>query len=306
MQMKFKAHQTFAIRKGWLGKGLRGIENVSHSLLMPSSSKEAMDELGLGSNQVVALRYWLETMGLIERVRRNREHDLTEIGQLILEHDPYTEEIGTLWALHCNLASAIEDATSWYFFFNEFKVSGAFDKESFTRALERFIFTNTDRQKVALTSLESDFSCILNTYIPHERTSTKRISPESVIDCPLGDLGLIDVDNRAAKTYRKRPANLSMLPGLLMLYSICPSSAELQLGKRVVEKEIRLDTLLDGAFMPGRIFNLDSVALLTKLYELESDGYLRINRTAGLDVIRLENVDMTKEDCLAAYYEMIG
>lgn len=306
MQMKFKAHQTFAIRKGWLGKGLRGIQDVSHTLLMPSSGKEAMDELGLGSNQVVALRYWLETMGLISRVRRNREHDLTEIGQLIYDNDPYTEEIGTLWALHCNLASAQEDAASWHFFFNEFKVTGSFDKDAFTHALERYVFTNNDKPKVALTSLESDFNCILNTYIPHDRTSNRRTSPESVIDCPLGELGLVDVESKSAKTYRKRPANLSTLPGLLVLYAICPMRSELEKGGQVPDKEIRLETLLDGPRMPGRIYNLDSVALLTKLYELESDGMLRINRTAGLDVVRLNDPGMTKEDCLAAYYRMIG
>lgn len=305
MQMKFKAHQTFAIRKGWLGKGLRGVEEVSPMLLMPSSSKEAMDELGLGSNQVVALRYWLETAGLIERVRRNREHDLTEIGRLILENDPYTEEVGTLWALHCNIASAQEDAASWYFFFNEFKMN-VFGKDDFTHAIERYIFAHNDKSKVALTSLDSDFSCILNTYIPHDRTSNKQVSPESVIDCPLGELGLVDVDNRSARTYRKKPANLSVLPSLLVLYAMCPTRKQMETDGYAVEREIKLETLLDGPCMPGRVYNLDSVALLTKLYELESDGLLRINRTAGLDVIRLAVPEMTKEDCLASYYEMIG
>ena len=303
--MKFKAHQTFAIRKGWLGKGLRGVAEVSSMLLMPSSSKEAMDELGLGSNQVVALRYWLETAGLIERVRRNREHDLTETGRLILENDPYTEEVGTLWALHCNIASAQENATSWYFFFNEFKMN-VFGKDDFTHAIERYIFTHDDKSKVALTSLDSDFSCILNTYIPHDRISSKQVSPESVIDCPLGELGLVDVDNRAARTYRKKPANLSVLPSLLVLYAMCPTRKQMETGEYIAEREIKLETLLDGPCMPGRVYNLDSVALLTKLYELESDGLLRINRTAGLDVIRLAEPEMTKEDCLAGYYEMIG
>lgn len=302
MQMKFKAHQTFAIRKGWLGKGLRGVQKVS-SLLMPSNSKIAMDELGLGSNQVVALRYWMETAGLIERVRRNREHDLTELGRLILDNDPYTEEMGTLWALHCNIASAQTDATSWYFFFNEFKIN-VFAKEDFTRAIERYIFAYDDKPKVALTSLDADFSCILNTYIPHDRFTGRQTSPESVIDCPLGELGLVDVDNRGDRTYRKKPANLGTLPCLLVLYAICLSRKQFKDGE--AEREIKLSSLLEGSFMPGRTYNLDSVALLTKLYELEDEGLLRVNRTAGLDVIRLAKPDMTKEDCLARYYEQIG
>lgn len=304
LNMKFKAHQSFFIRKGWLSKGLRGVKENA-ALMMPSCSREAMDELGLGSNQVVALRYWLQTTGLISMGYRNREHNVTELGELILARDPYIEEMGTLWALHCNIASAQEAAAAWFFFFNEFKMN-VFGKEDFTHAIERYIFANNKKAKVALTSLEADFSCILNTYIPHDRTSGKIVSPESVIDCPLGELGLVDVEDRTAKTYRKKPSNLVTLPSLLVLYAICLGRDRLQIEGVETQGEIRLERLLDGYCMPGRLYNLDSVGLLTKLYELENDGYLRINRTAGLDVIRLAEPDLHKEDCLTRYYDMIG
>ena len=305
MQMKFKAHQSFFIRKGWLSKGLRSVaKEGQESLLMPSNSKEAMDELGLGANQVVALRYWLQATGLIERGFRNREHSITDLGELILEKDPYIEETGTLWALHCNLASAQEEAASWYFFFNEFKMN-VFGKDDFTRAIERYIFLYNDKKKVALTSLDADFSCILNTYIPHDRTNGRTSSPESVIDSPLGELGLIDVRSKAAKPYRKKPAKLASLPGLLVLYAICEMRGK-DSDMQGETAEIKLETLLDGPCSPGQIFNLDSVGLLTKLYELENNGWLRINRTAGLDVIRLTSPDMGGVSCLGNYYEMIG
>ncbi|MBR3316189.1 MAG: DUF4007 family protein [Atopobiaceae bacterium] len=303
LKMKFKAHQTFAFRKGWLGKGLRAVSD-NQAILMPSNSKNAMDELGLGANQVVSMRYWLEAAGLIRK--RSKDHVIERLGQIILERDPYIEEIGTLWAIHCNIASAMTMASAWYFFFNEFHAAGAFDKDAFTHALERYIFLHNDKPKVALTSLESDFSCIINTYIPRERTSNKRHSPESIIDCPLSELGLMDVESRAAKTYRKKPANLGMLPSLLVLYPTCPTENQLKKTESNPEREIKLEALLNAAYGPGRIYNLDSVALLTKLYELESDEKLRINRTAGLDVVRLADPRMTKEDCLCEYYDWIG
>ncbi len=299
LKMKFKAHQSFFIRKGWLSKGLRGVRD-NKTLFMPSGRKEAMDELGLGANQVVALRYWLQATELIKMGFRNQEHEITKFGKLVLKNDPYIEEIGTLWALHCNLASSKEEAASWYFFFNEFNMT-VFDKNDFTHAIEHYIFNNNEKQDVALTSLDSDFSCILSTYIPHDRTSGKAVSPESVIDCPLGELGLMAIDNKSSRTYRKKPANLGVLPGLLVLYAICR-------GREVEEEtetEIKLEELLDGPCMPGRMYNLDSVGLLTKLYELEDSGLLRINRTAGLDVIRLADPSMRKEDCLEDYYRYI-
>lgn len=304
MQMKFKAHQSFFIRKGWLSKGMKAVKETP-ALLMPSNSKDAMDELGLGSNQVVALRYWLQVTGLVECSNgRKREHRLTDLGRLIMEHDPYTEEFGTLWALHCNLASASEEAAAWHFFFNEFKM-GIFGRDDFVRLLQKYVFTYNDKKDVALTSLDADFSCILSTYIPHDRANKRTASPESVIDCPLGDLGLLGVEGKANKTYRKMPANPSTLPALLVLYAIC-AMREHGDNQNADANEVRLDTLLDDPYSPGCLFNLDSIGLLNKLYELENDGHLRIIRTAGLDVIRLNDSGMRKEACLERYYEMIG
>lgn len=307
MQMKFKAHQSFFIRKGWLSKGLRAVSSPDKkAIFMPSNSRLAMDELGLGSNQVVALRYWLQVIGLIkcENDRRNG-HFVTGLGNLILKEDPYMEEAGTLWALHCNLASSRDEATSWYFLFNEFNI-GSFNKDAFTRALEHYVFTCGDKKEVALASLDADFSCILNTYIPHERINGKAASPESVIDCPLGELGLLDVESRADKTYRKIPANPRALPPLIVLYAICSMREHLQKDGADLVDEMKLEVLLDGPYSPGKIFTLDSVGLLDKLYELENANHLRITRTAGLDVVRLTNSNLGSLDCLERYYKEIG
>ena len=304
MQMRFKAHQSFFVRKGWISKGLNAVVD-DRRMLMPSSSKKAMDELGLGANQVVALRYWLQAMGLIEYADgRKREHVLTELGKLVLEQDPYTEETGTLFALQCNLASAQEEATAWYFFFNEFNMS-VFGREDFTRALERYVFTYNDRKDVALASLESDFNCIIGTYVPHDRMSGKPVSPESVLDCPLGDLGLVYIENRSERTFRKTPPNLNTLPAVLVLFAICSMREHLADGSGR-QAEIPIETLLNGPFSPGRVYNLDSVGLLDKLYELQNNDCLRINRTAGLDVVRILTDDLTKEECLRWYYDLIG
>jgi hypothetical protein len=304
MQMRFKAHQSFFVRKGWISKGLKAVVD-DRRMLMPSSSKKAMDELGLGANQVVALRYWLQAMGLIDYADgRKREHVLTELGKLVLEQDPYTEETGTLFALQCNLGSAQEEAAAWYFFFNEFNMS-VFGREDFTRALERYVFTYNDRKDVALASLESDFNCIIGTYVPHDRMSGKPVSPESVIDCPLGDLGLVDIENRSERTFRKTPPNLNTLPAVLVLYAIC-SMREHMAHDDALQAEIPIETLLNGPFSPGRVYNLDSVGLLDKLYELQNNDCLRINRTAGLDVVRILTDDLTKEECLRWYYDLIG
>ena len=311
MQTKFKAHQTFFIRKGWLSKGLFAVDE-RNDIFMPSNSKEAMDQLGLGANQVVALRYWLKTVGLIDDVTKpKRAHRVTDLGKLVIEKDPYMEEAGTLWALHCELCSEKTEATSWYWLFNELKAT-SFSKDDFVRGIQKFILQNSDENDAAKTpatsSLESDFECIVNTYIPHDRLGGKKVSPENVIDCPLGELGILGIDSKRQRTYRKKPASSVMLPDLLVLYSIRNMVKRLEEDKEgwFSPEEIPLEQLLSGRYSPGMTFNLDSIGLLDKLYELENAGMLRINRTAGSDVVRLEDTAAEKLECLKLYYEMIG
>lgn len=294
MSMKFKAHQSFFIRKGWLSKGLQAVE-ADNTIFMPSKSKDAMDELGIGANQVVALRYWLETAGLIDK--GNKEHKLTLFGECILNNDPYIEEIGTLWALHCNIASNRDEATSWYYLFNEYGGT-TFTKDSFAKGIDSYVRAHGDGKEVATSSIEADFSCIANTYITHEQLTGRRESPESVIDCPLGELKILSTEGRSNnRTLRKMPANTSMLPKDLVLYAIK--------GMDGLDKEIKIDTLLNAPCSPGRLFNLDSVALLTKLYELQDSGDLNMTRTAGLDVIRLTDDEPQQYKYLEKYYESI-
>ena len=311
--MKFKAHQSFFIRKGWLSKGIRAVER-NGAVFMPSNSKEAMDELGLGSNQVVALRYWLGAIGFMVKAGDNKSHELTPLCKLILERDPYIEEMGTLWAIHYNLACNKKEATSWYWFFNRLKAK-TFTKSDLAAGIQKYAAQNNSdgREKTskgkALSSIESDIDCILNTYISHERLGGKPVLPENVIDCPLGDLGILDVDNRQLRTYRKKPAVSSALPELLVLYAVIgmlSSKRGIDVPVWAEGNEVPLGELLLGEFSPGLLYNLDSVVLLGKLYELENDGFLRINRTAGSDVVRLTCPGLKQEECLSIYYDLIG
>ena len=310
--MKFKAHQSFFIRKGWLSKGIRAVGENS-AILMPSNSREAMDSLGLGANQVVALRYWLTALGLIEKSSNKKEHTTTELCRVISANDPYIEELGTLWVLHYNLATNRDEATSWYWFFNRLN-SKVFTKRDLVEGLHNFVATYDPDQgdekssSKAVSSLESDVDCIFSTYIPHERLTGKHVSPESVIDCPLGDLGIVDIENRSLKTYRKKSGNTD-IPNMVVLYAILKQLTAMKAGApddSPRHVEIKISELLSGEGSPGKIFNLDSVQLLNKLYELERLGHLTVNKTAGSDVVRISSAETDPMQCLTNYYEVLG
>lgn len=55
MAMKFRAHDTFFIRKGWLNKGMKYV-NFKPDVFV-DKEENPMDVLGIGSNMVKALRY---------------------------------------------------------------------------------------------------------------------------------------------------------------------------------------------------------------------------------------------------------
>ena len=52
--MKFRAHETFSIRKGWLHKGMRHV--INNPRVFVDKDINSMDEFGLGANMVKALR----------------------------------------------------------------------------------------------------------------------------------------------------------------------------------------------------------------------------------------------------------
>lgn len=291
MAMKFRAHDTFFIRKGWLSKGMKYVQRKPDVFV--DKNENPMDVLGIGSNMVKALRYWLQTVGLTtEPNYGKRTQSFTEFGQAVYAHDRYIEEIGTLYLLQYKLASNKEDATAWYYFFNEFTMS-EFTKEDFVAGLQNYVLMSADSPSVAIRSLNDDFTCIINTYLPRHRSGSTKASPENNIDCPFGDLGLVDVLSKVRKTYKKNIPSIDTLPPWVVLAVILDQSN----GR----KEIGLNELLTAPCNIGKVFNLDAISMLEILRAVERLGEIKIIRTAGLDVVRI-NSERTFLECVELYY----
>ena len=294
LKMKFRAHDTFFIRKGWISKGMKYVAKNPEVFI--SKVDNPMDVLGIGANMVKALRYWLQAIGLTKEPNSGkRTQEFTEFGKLVFKHDMFIEEIGTLYLLQYKLASNSKLATSWYYFFNKFALSD-FTKDDFAVQIINYIEMEDENVKVAPRSIEDDFSCIINTYVPRYKVSPEKVSPENNIDCPLGELGLIDIvkKERGNYVYKKSIPSASTFNPWVILAVINANSE----GR----KEIGLNELLTGENNIGKIFNLDSITMLDILHTVEGTGELKIVRTAGLDVIQLTNI-YEFEECVARYYK---
>jgi len=302
--MQFAKHQNFHIREGWLSKGMRAVQKNSRIFL----GENASDELGIGKNMVSSLRYWMQATGITKEeyrisngVRRSCQV-LTSFGKIISKFDPYFEEDVTLFAVHASLVRNMDMATAWYCLFNCCP-QREFDKALFLTSLENYTALHQEKE-VALSSLEKDFNCILRTYLPAEENNETHVqrSPESLLECPLSTLGLITRIDK--DKYRLSPSNIEQFDPILILYVLLSQQQQ----KRPGQVTVNLYDALTEPGNVGRIFNLDAVLLSELLMRLSSEyeeGFLRLERTAGLDSIVFRN-SLEPLSALTIYYERRG
>lgn len=287
--MKIRAHETFFIRKGWINKGLKYV-NKNPDVFIDKVNRPS-DVLGMGNNMVKSLRYWMQATGLTEESKTGkRTQHFTELGDIVRKYDPYVEELGTLCLLHYKLAQNRELATSWYFFYNIFNQK-EFSKYDFVDALNKYLRVNG--LEVAERSLDDDFNCLINTYISRSILSPEKQQPESNIDSPLGELGLIAVANKKEKTFRKVIPSINVIPVEIAMHIIKDNAK----GKR----EIQISNIYNGENNLGKVFNLDMISLMSILHSLENEGYIKVIRTAGLDVVRVY-ADTDSTELVKNYY----
>jgi len=293
MTFKFRAHETFFIRKGWLNKGMKNVEIDPYVFM--GANENPMDRLGIGSNMVKSLRYWLQAVGLTCEPPSGRKfQEFTDFGKIVYENDRYFEELGTLWLLQYKLANNRKLATSWYYFFNELILT-EFTKDDFIIELNKFIISNGT--KIPVRTLEDDFNCIINTYIPRIKSNPSKVHPESNIDCPLGELGLIDIVDSNKKIYRKATPKKNTLDPLILLAVIVDQFKD--------QYDVKISAIQNNKFSAGKVFNLDIVTLIDLLYQLDNMGFIKVERTAGLDVIRIKDKP-TFIDCIEMYYKSLN
>ena len=294
-ELKFRAHESFYIRKGWLSKGMKNVAKKND--LFIDKNVPATVSLGLGTNMVKSLKYWLGVTGLIEKDTKKGCVKLSDFGKTLFENDKYLEEMGTIQLLQYKLASNFCEATSWFYFFNEFNFI-EFTKEDFILGIRKFI-SEKSAKEIQDSSLASDFECIINTYLSKHKTTEEEIDPENNISCPLAELNLISVAHKknGITTYKKTSSSSLSFNKWIILAIICDNAK----GKL----EISIDDLLNAQCNIGKCFNLDSILLLDILQNIEKSGELKIIRTAGLDVIQLTKL-FSFEDCVQNFYKELN
>ncbi len=282
VKIRLKGHETFILREGWLAKGLRAVSDDPKVF----SEYSGADALGVGTNMAKAIRYWLRAGGIT--VESKGEVLLSRVGKLISTHDPYFEDKFTLWLVHANLACNAELATSWFVFFNRIG-NEEYTKEELCDAMLREIKTYSMQQAITESSVSADVTAIINMY---SREKNVDYDPEEKKVSPFSELALL---KRNSGSYKKHMPSQELLSDMAVLYLIRRYFAD------AGTDSVSIDTLLNGDRLPGKIYNLNRVSLNFYLDKLASEGYIAVNRTAGLDMVYAQNA-IAPEKVIEKYY----
>lgn len=263
---RLKGHESFVIREGWLTKGMKAVHDDSKVFSINSGA----DALGVGTNMAKSIRYWMRVANLTkENVKEGVA--LTELGKTIFENDPYLEDIFSLWVIHTNIVQNFKLATSWNVFFNLIDVTTFKRDELFTMMRDDIIMLTGDT-KLPERSIKDDCAAIIQMYSDSKDSSP---DPEDKKRSPFATLGLLrEIDNNL---YEKCQPAIDQIDPLVILYMIGDTLQE--------EKAIPIDNIANAENMPGKVLNLNRVAINDYLDRLQNKGYIIVNRTAGLDVI---------------------
>ena len=291
--MKFSGHETFAIREGWLHKGLKLLIEEPELLY----DEYVADWLGVGKNMSRSIRHWLEVTGLAEREGgRQSPLEKTELGQLIYDRDPYFVDIGTWWALHVNLVAPQTQVYTWKWFFNTFTHS-RFERSMCINRLMRDV---ENSRRPSENTIQRDVGCLLQSYardIPREDKD-----PEDALECPFVELGLLSY-YRTSRYYQVHQGEKE-IPTHLLGYALTKAFEEARTGQDTVDISVREAATQDGG--PGRAFVLTSESLLSlALHAEETDPNkdIQVSGLAGDRRIRIRR--MQPVDWLRNHYDMI-
>ena len=281
VKLKLQGHEKFPLREGWTNKALKIIPDMPDIFL----KKDATDMFGIGSNMVKSLRYWMRAFGLtIENGSAGTE--LTEMGELIAEYDPYLENPFSLWIMHSFISKNKEEATTWFMYFNHCDADDL-TKNEIEAILLREIKKYAAGQSFSEKSLSSDVDVLLNMYSKNKEES----DPEDKNVSPFSQLALIrNMDGR----YIKNHPNKKNFSEMIVLYELVLMSKD--------SEGVSIEEAVHGENGLANIYNLTSVMANDYFDRLDAAGYIHVNRTAGLDMIYLVK-KIKALDVLENYYK---
>ncbi len=292
----FSGHQTFPFRYTWLKKGYDAVKENANVF----TNDNATSILGVGKNMVQSIRHWCRVTGIIKVVGKNQNGFApTELGHNIFNDingfDPYLDDPATLWLIHWQIASNINQATGWYWAFNILK-KNRFNSETFSIELQAWArLQNGSMRPISSNTLQRDVNCFIRTYCQsHQKTAVV----EESFDCPLVELNLVQKIPDSAEYEFQRGGK-----DTLSVEIFTKTLIDFWHIKYNERDSLPFTELMNVPLSPGRIFKLDEDSMTIYLEQLEdlTEGILNYDETADLKQV-YRHKDYDANQLLKRYY----
>lgn len=269
--MQINKHGSFYVRNGWPTKIINAI-NDNNLIFSPNNELEAVDTIGVGRVMIKAMRYWALAMGLSkeEKTPQGVLCELTDLGKEIATQDAYCQDKGTLWLLHRNLAINDDQATAWYWAFNQYG-SKSFNKDDFCTAFYSYVQRMSGNYQKA--AIEKEFDCFKNTYVSEKAFDINKIIEEDTVPF-FAPLGLLTYGNGM---FERAKITSKDIDTDILLYCLLSDNAELLKSKH----QLSIDMLLEEEKQVGKYLNLSYASLLELLQKLENQGFINVINNFG-------------------------
>jgi hypothetical protein len=187
MTYRISGHESFTLRYTWLPKVVHHLPSDSRLL---AKEEEAMVHFGVGKNMVRSIRFWAQAAGIIVSNGKDGGYQLTKLANVLLGEnglDPFLEDTRTLWLIHWNLATNIQNPLlAWDYLLN-FWHEPEITPTVVTKALQKEALK--EQGGLSSVTLIQHFECFLHTYVPTR--GRKGQIQEDNLDCPLVELNFI-------------------------------------------------------------------------------------------------------------------
>lgn len=278
--LKFQRSESFYIRDGWVEKVFAAIKDDKKGIFSKSNGTRI---LGIGSNMVKSLRYWVEACRLVSSFSKD-SIELSDKGKLIFDNDPYLETSFSWGLIHYWLVTNYEFAPVFYKIFNDKTLSLINRKE--TPEYLQELFNSDGVGLVNINSLQKDIAIFISSYYSENSFIT---NPEQNNNCPLSSLGLLT--RRKNDGFEKQTIRFNMVD-YRMLY-IC-------LREFYKDNYFNIDDALYEECSPVLCFNMERTTFLSLLADMKRSDLIDLNVTAGLNTVYLKS-EKTDDDLFKDY-----
>jgi hypothetical protein len=303
MSFRFSGHETFPCRYAWLPKGFAAL---AENPLAFADEEAAMIRLGVGKNMVRAIRFWVQASS-VACPKKGGGYVPTHFGTQVLGKrgfDPFLEDIRTLWLIHWNLSTHVEEPLfAWYYLLNKWQMP----ELSRSAALREFRKEGDKKQERPLSdvTLEQHFDTFLHSYVPTR--SRKGEIQEDNLDCPLVELELlqpvgerkVDGSGKRETIYTFRREEKPEITAELFAYCL----DDYWRRHRPAEKTLPFRDVAFGDGSPGQIFQLPEWDIRQRLETIfaATGGLFRYSESAAQQQVSREKSHSV--NLLAAVYE---